>query len=94
MVLLLIQENEIKSSEIEKLSSLSIKAQDWLKAELIRQLGSKSYRDLSRITGLNLKTIKSIVDGKGFPKTESLVKACQGLLDNISKPTKPKKRRE
>lgn len=67
-------------SEIEKLSSLSNEAQDWLKAELIRQLKSKSYRDLSGITGLNLKTIKSIVDGKGFPKTGSLVKACQGLL--------------
>lgn len=84
----------MKKSEIQKLSSLSIKAQDWLKAELIRQLESNSYRDLSRITGFNLKTIKSIVDGKGFPKTESLVKACQGLLDNTSKSTKPKKRRE
>lgn len=77
--------------EIEKLSRLSAKAQNWLKAELIRQLKFKKYRELSSITGLNLKTIKSIVDGKGFPKTESLVKACQGLL---SKPTKPKKRRE
>jgi|JI9StandDraft_1071089.scaffolds.fasta_scaffold08184_7 hypothetical protein len=81
-------------SDIQKLSSLSSKAQGWLKAELIRQLKLKSYRDLSRITGLNLKIIKSIIDGKGFPKTESLVKACQGLLDNSSKPTKPKKRRE
>lgn len=84
----------MKKSEIQKLSSLSSKAQDWLKSELIRQLELKTYRDLSRITGLNLKTIKSIVDVKGFPKTESLVKACQGLLDNTSKPTKPKKRRE
>lgn len=80
--------------EIQKLSILSTKAQGWLKAELIRQLELNSYRDLSRITGLNLKTIKSIVDGKGYPKTEYLVKACQGLLDNPSKPTKPKKRRE
>lgn len=84
----------MRKSEIQKLSSLSIKAQDWLKAELIHQLESNSYRNLSQITSLNLKTIKSIVDGKGFPKTESLVKACQGLLDNTSKPTKPKKRRE
>ena len=84
----------MKNSENQKLSSLSIKAQDWLKAELICQLESKSYRDLAGITGLNLKTIKSIVDGQGFPKTESLVRACQGLLDNTSKPTKSKKRRE
>ena len=80
-------------SEIQKLSSLSNKAQDWLKAELICQLESKSYRDLARITGLNLKTIKSIVDRKGFPKTDSLIKACQGLLDNTSRPASPKKRR-
>jgi len=84
----------LKKSQIQKLSSLSVKAQEWLKAELIRQLKFKKYRKLSSITGLNLKTIKSIIDGKGFPKTESLVKACQGLLDNTSKPTKPKKRRE
>ena len=50
-------------SEIQKLSSLSNKAQDWLKAELICQLESKSYRDLARITGLNLKTIlKNIIE--------------------------------
>jgi len=61
---------------------------------LIRQLELNSYRDLAGITGLNLKTIKSIVDGKGYPKTESLVKACQGILGNSSKLTKPKKRRE
>lgn len=84
----------MKKSQIQKLSSLSVKAQEWLKAELIRQLKFKKYRKLSSITGLNLKTIKSIVDGKGYPKTEYLVKACQGLLDNPSKPTKPKKRRE
>lgn len=84
----------MKKSEIQKLSSLSSKAQDWLKSELIRQLELKTYRDLSRITGFNLKTIKSIVDGKGFPKTESLVRACQGLLSNSTKPTKPKKSRE
>lgn len=84
----------MRKSEIQKLFILSIKAQEWLKAELIRQLQTNSYRDLSRITGLNLKTIKSIVDGKGFPKTESLVRACQDLLSNSTKSTKPKKRRE
>jgi len=83
----------LKKSEIQKLSSLSNKAQDWIKAELIHQLELNSYRDLSGITGLNLKTIKSIVDSKGFPKTESLVKACQGLLD-YSKNSITKKRCE
>ena len=83
----------MRKSEIQKLSSLSVKAQEWLKAELIRQLKFKKYRELSSITGLNLKTIKSIVDVKGFPKTESLVKACQGLLDN-TKNLPSQKRRE
>ena len=83
----------MRKSEIQKLSSLSVKAQEWLKAELIRQLKFKKYRELSSITGLNLKTIKSIVDVKGFPKTESLVKACQRLLDN-TKNLPSQKRRE
>ena len=74
--------------------SLSNDAQDWVKAELSRQLDFRTYRELKEITGLDLKQLKRIVKNETTIKMDALVKACQGLLDNTSKPTKPKKRRE
>ena len=84
----------MNSKKLTNLLSLSNEAQDWLNTELLRQLEFRTYRELKEITGLDLKQLKRIVKNETTIKMDALVKACQGLLDNTSKPTKPKKRRE
>lgn len=80
--------------KLTTLLSLSVEAQDWLKSELLRQLKFRTYRELQEITNLDLKQLKRITKNETTIKIDALVKACQGLLDNTSKPTKTKKRRE
>ena len=80
----------------KKLNSLianTHEAKQFLKSEISTRLKTQSYRDLEKITGLNSKQIQRINDGN-YPHFESVLKACQGLLNNTNKPTKPKKRRE
>ena len=84
----------MNSKKLTNLLSLSNEAQDWLNTELLRQREFRTYRELKEITGLDLKQLKRIVKNETTIKMDALVKACQGLLDNTSKPTKPKKRRE
>ena len=80
--------------KINTLLSLSNDAQEWLKKELIKQLNYKTYRELQEITRLDLKQLKRIVKNETTIKIDALIKAIQGLLDNTSKSSKPKKRRE
>lgn len=72
------------------LLSLSNEAQDWLKAELFRQLEHRTYRELQEITSLDLKQLKRIVNGETTIKIDALVNACQGLLGNSVKTKKQK----
>ena len=65
---------------------------EWVKKDSDKS--KLSFRDLEKITGLNSKQLQRIIHEDKFPHFDSLIKACQGLLDNTSKPTKPKKRRE
>lgn len=74
---------------------------DYLKSKLLYEYQKKdsdrsklSFRDLEKITGLNSKQLQRIIHENKHPHFDSLIKACQGLLDDTSKPTKLKKRRE
>ncbi len=77
--------------KLSNLLSLSNEAQDWLRSELIKQFDYRTYRELAEITGLDLKQLKRIVEGKTTIKTEALTKACQGLLSNPTKGLSRKK---
>lgn len=77
--------------KLTTLLSLSNDAQDWVKAELSRQLDFRTYRELKEITGLDLKQLKRIVKNETTIKMDALVKACQGLLSNSVKTNKQKK---
>jgi len=81
----------MNSKKLTTLLSLSNEAQDWLKAELLRQLDFRTYRELQEINGLDLKQLKRIVNGETTIKIDALVKACQGLLSNSVKTNKQKK---
>lgn len=87
---------QIKTMNKQKLNSIianTNKAKQFLKSEISTRLKTQSYRDLEKITGLNSKQIQRLNENK-FPHFESVLKAIQGLLDNTSKLTKSKKRRE
>lgn len=79
----------------QKLNRLIVnvsQAKQFLKSEISIRLKAQSYRDLEKITGLNSKQLQRINQNK-FPHFESVLNACQGLLDN-SKNLPSKKRRE
>lgn len=84
----------MNSKKLTTFLSLSNETQDWLKAEILRQLEYRTYRELQEITRLDLKQLKRIVKNETTIKIDALIKAIQGLLDNTSKSSKPKKRRE
>lgn len=82
---------------LKKLNILLVysnEAKQYLKSGIIIRLKTESYRDLEKLTGLNSKQLQRIIHEDKFPHFGSIIKACIGLLDNTSKPTKPKKRRE
>lgn len=86
--------------ELTELTSLNFKAQDWLKSKILFEWGKEdsdktklSFRDLEKITGLNSKQLQRIIHEDKFPHFHSLIKACQGLLDNTNNGI-AKKRRE
>lgn len=81
------------SKKLNTLLSLSNAAQDWIKAELIRQLEFRTYRELQEITGLDLKQLKRIVKDETTIKIDALILACQGLLSNPTKGKSQKKLR-
>lgn len=88
------KEKKSLEKEIINFNNLINEAKQFLKSEISTRLKNQSYRDLGKIAGLNSKQLQRIIHEDKFPHFESVLKACQGLLDNTSKPTKPKKRRE
>ena len=82
----------VKTRQSKERKAKNLQANNNLKPHRLRA----DEEIISKISSLHVRLIspnKSIVDGKGFPKTGSLIKACQGLLDNTSRPASPKKRR-
>lgn len=91
----------MNKEKLNTLIHLHKEAQDFLKSFIKKEAKKPrfykdklSYRDLQKITRLDLKQLKRLFNGIGEIKINALVKACQGLLDNSSKPTNPKKSRE
>ena len=64
---------------------------EWVKKDSDKS--KLSFRDLEKITGLNSKQLQRIIHEDKFPHFDSLIKACQGILDNPIDFT-AKKRRE
>lgn len=91
----------MNQKNISQLISLNQLSKKYLKEKILFEWVKKdsdktklSFRDLEKITGLNSKQLQRIIHEDKFPHFDSLIKACQGLLDNTTNPTKPKKRRE
>lgn len=90
----------MNQKKINKLTTLSHSAKEFLKEKLLAEWNKKDYnktklsfRDLEKITGLNSKQLQRIIHEDKYPHFDSIIKACQGLLD-YSKNGIAKKRRE
>lgn len=94
------KEKIMNQKNISQLSILNQLAKKYLKEKILFEWVKKdsdktklSFRDLEKITGLNSKQLQRIIHEDKFPHFESVLKACQGLLDN-TKNLPSKKSRE
>ncbi len=90
----------MKQYELGELLKLAKQSKDFLKCVILVEWNKKysdetklSFRDLEKITSLNSKQLQRIIYEDKFPHFDSLIKACQGILDNANNGI-VKKRRE
>lgn len=86
------------SYEIQQLQSLSDEAYSFIKFHIPRLATTKTWKELSEITGLDSTRLQRICQGKlGETSSRFLIRACTGLAEylesNPYKPISPKKAR-